>query len=135
MLQRALINFDKTVFLRKNCYRNGSIMWIVVHETRRKKQIWIDGKQYFIIYPSFIPSVTNEWSKLPRILLRENVTKAMLCNMNIRLILPCCINDCECVSNTIDLFCLNLGDTSISYLNFSNWIYCFIFDSFDILQM
>ena len=35
MVQRALIRFDKTVFLRKNCYRNGLIMCIVVHETRR----------------------------------------------------------------------------------------------------
>ena len=38
MLQRALIKFDKTVFLRKSCYRNGLIMCIVVHETRRQKK-------------------------------------------------------------------------------------------------
>ena len=27
MLQGALIKFDKIVFLRKNCYRNGLIMY------------------------------------------------------------------------------------------------------------
>ena len=81
----------------------------------------------------FIPSVTNEWNKLPTILLRENNTKAMVRSMNIRLILPCCINNCECVSNTMTLFCFDLGATTISYVNFSNWIYYFIFDSFAIL--
>ena len=35
MLQGALIKFDKTVFLRKICYRNGLIMCIVIHETRQ----------------------------------------------------------------------------------------------------
>ena len=34
MLQGALIKFDKTVLLRKICYRNGLIMCIVIHETR-----------------------------------------------------------------------------------------------------
>ena len=37
MLQGALIKFDKTVFLRKICYRNGLLMCIVNHETRREK--------------------------------------------------------------------------------------------------
>ena len=37
MLQGALIKFDKTVFLRKICYKNGLIMCIVINEghTRR----------------------------------------------------------------------------------------------------
>ena len=51
MLQGALTKFDKNVFLRKICYRNGLIMCIVVHEARRQKQIWIVDKQSFIIYP------------------------------------------------------------------------------------
>ena len=38
MLQRALIKSDKTVFLRKKCYRNGLIMCIVVHKTRAKNK-------------------------------------------------------------------------------------------------
>ena len=37
MLQGALIKFDKAVFLRKNCYRNGLTMCIFLHETRRQK--------------------------------------------------------------------------------------------------
>ena len=37
MLQRALIKFNKTVFLQKNCYRNGLIMCIVVYEKRWQK--------------------------------------------------------------------------------------------------
>ena len=37
MLQRALIKFDKTVFLRKNSYKNGLVMCIVVHKARRQK--------------------------------------------------------------------------------------------------
>ena len=37
MFQGALIKFDKTFFLQKNCYRNSLIMCIVVHETRRTK--------------------------------------------------------------------------------------------------
>ena len=38
MLLGALAKFDyKTVFLRKNIYRNGLIMCIAVHETRRQK--------------------------------------------------------------------------------------------------
>ena len=44
MLQGALIKFAKTVFLQKNCYRNGLIMCIVVHEARRQKQVWIKIK-------------------------------------------------------------------------------------------
>ena len=36
MLQGALIKFDKTVFLRKNCYKNGLIMCIVVQEMSPK---------------------------------------------------------------------------------------------------
>ena len=40
MLQRALIKSDKTVVLRnKDCYRNGLIMYIAVHETRHQKYI------------------------------------------------------------------------------------------------
>lgn len=35
---------------------------------------------------SFIPSVTNEWTKLPTVLLRETVTKAITRCVNIRLI-------------------------------------------------
>ena len=35
MLPRALIRSDKTVFLQKNCYRNGLIMCIVTRETCR----------------------------------------------------------------------------------------------------
>ena len=38
MLQRALIKSDKTVLLQKNCYRNGLIIFIVVHEKRRQKK-------------------------------------------------------------------------------------------------
>ena len=45
MLQRTLINSDKTVFLKKNCYGNGLIMFIVVHETRCQKYIWIVNKR------------------------------------------------------------------------------------------
>ena len=37
MLQGALVKFDKTVFLQNICYRNGLIMCIVIHETRREK--------------------------------------------------------------------------------------------------
>ena len=37
MFQRALIKFNKTVFLQKNCYRNGLIMCIVAHEKRWQK--------------------------------------------------------------------------------------------------
>ena len=37
MLQGALIKFDKTVVLRKNCNRNG-LMCIFVHKTRRQKK-------------------------------------------------------------------------------------------------
>ena len=37
MLHRALINFDKTVFLRKKYYRNDLIKCIVVHKTRHEK--------------------------------------------------------------------------------------------------
>ena len=44
MLQGALIKFDKTVFLRKICYRNGLTMCIVIHETRRQKEIWFVDK-------------------------------------------------------------------------------------------
>ena len=47
MLQGALVKFDKTVLLRKNCYRNGLIMLIVVHEMRRQKQIWTADKTIF----------------------------------------------------------------------------------------
>ena len=51
MLQRALIQFDKTVFLRKNCYKNGLIMCIVVHKTRHQKHRWIADKRSSIISP------------------------------------------------------------------------------------
>ena len=44
MLQEALIKFDKTVFLRKNYYKNGLIVGIVVHKTRHQKYIWIIDK-------------------------------------------------------------------------------------------
>ena len=38
MVFLALFYFhDKTIFLRKNCYRNGLIMRIVVHEKRCQK--------------------------------------------------------------------------------------------------
>ena len=37
MLQRALINSDKTASLQKNCYRNGLIISIAVHERSRQK--------------------------------------------------------------------------------------------------
>ena len=37
MLQGALTKFDKTVFSRKNCYRNDLIMYIVVHKMYRQK--------------------------------------------------------------------------------------------------
>ena len=37
MLQGTLTRFDKTVLLQKNCYRNGLIMCIDVHETRHQK--------------------------------------------------------------------------------------------------
>ena len=33
--------------------------------------------------------------------------------------------DCECVSNAKALFCADLGTTTISCLNFANWIYHF----------
>ena len=52
MLQGALIKVDKTVLLRKNFSGNSLIIRIVVHKTRRQKQIWIVNKRYFIIYPS-----------------------------------------------------------------------------------
>ena len=52
MLQGALVKFDKTVFLRKICYRNGLIMCIAIHETRHQKLIWIVD-----IYPKFISIV------------------------------------------------------------------------------
>ena len=38
MLQGALIKFDQTVFLRTICHRNGLIMCIVIHETRRDQE-------------------------------------------------------------------------------------------------
>ena len=44
MLQRPLTKSDKTVFLRKNCYRNDLIICLVLHEKRRQKQIWIVDK-------------------------------------------------------------------------------------------
>ena len=37
MLQGALIEFDKTVFLQKISYRNGLIICVVVQERRRQK--------------------------------------------------------------------------------------------------
>ena len=37
MLQRALIKSDRTVFIQKDCYRNGLIMCIVVHEVCHQK--------------------------------------------------------------------------------------------------
>ena len=40
MLQRPLIKFDKTVFLRKYYCTNDLIMCIVVHETRRQKLLF-----------------------------------------------------------------------------------------------
>ena len=65
-----------------------------------------------------LPGFLCGWNKLQTISLRKNVTKAMTC-MNIRLILTCQVNDCECVSNAMALFCFDLGATTISYLNFS----------------
>ena len=49
--------------------------------------------------------------KLPAILLRENVTKAIVNSMNIRTKLICKINDCECVSDDMDLFCFDFDGT------------------------
>ena len=40
------------------------------------------------------------------------------------------INDCGCVLNAMAQLCFDLGATIISCLNFSNWIYYFIFYSF-----
>ena len=37
LLQGAFVKFDKTVFLRKICYRNGLVMCIVVHKMRCQK--------------------------------------------------------------------------------------------------
>ena len=37
MLQGTLTRFDKTVLLRKNCYRNGLIMCIDARETRHQE--------------------------------------------------------------------------------------------------
>ena len=37
MLQGALIKFDKTVFLRKICFRNGLIMCIVTKRVAKNK--------------------------------------------------------------------------------------------------
>ena len=58
MLQGALIKFDKTVLLRKICYRNGLIMCIVIHETRHHNKyglsinnhLFISFNHYLIIY-------------------------------------------------------------------------------------
>ena len=47
----------------------------------------------------------------------------MAWNMNIRSILTSQINDCDCVSNAMALFCFDLGVSTISYVNFSNLIY------------
>ena len=57
MVHRALIKSDKTVFLQKNCSRNGFMMSIVVHETHRQKYIRIVNKRYFIICPVLISTI------------------------------------------------------------------------------
>ena len=45
-------------------------------------------------------------------------TKAIACKMNIIPIITCEINDHECVSNAMTLFCFNLGVSIISHFNF-----------------
>ena len=42
MLQGALIEFDKTVFLQKNFHRNGLIMCVVVHVAKNKYELLIN---------------------------------------------------------------------------------------------
>ena len=41
----------------KNFDKDGLIIFVVVHEMRRQKQIWIVDKRSFIIYPWFISIV------------------------------------------------------------------------------
>ena len=59
MLQGALIKFEKTAFVRKNCYRNGLIMCIVVQETRRQKKYGLSINDLFLFTLGLFRSLNN----------------------------------------------------------------------------
>ena len=48
MLQGALVKFDKTIFLRKNCYRNGLVMY-TKRVTKNKYGLSINDPFLFIL--------------------------------------------------------------------------------------
>ena len=65
---------------------------------------------------------------------RENVTKDVACNIYIKPILTCQINDRGYVSDALAVFCWGLGAITMSYRNFSYWIYYSISARFIILR-
>ena len=92
MLQRALIKSDKTVLLQKNCYRNGLIIFIVVHEKCRQKKYGLSINDLLSFILGLLQSLKQKNSLKQRVrglqdfvncaVKDDNVTSACQINFN-----------------------------------------------------